>query len=254
MSSVIEGRFDVGGHSLFLRCRGTGSPTVIYLHGIAQDAYDQGLEHADPIAPFLDEQVRFCQYDRANVGQSDQVEGKQTAIDAVHDLYALIAKAGIPGPYVILGASFGGLVGYEFVVTHPRDIVGMVVLDPTLPREYLDIDPYYHPDDGLLTGQEWKDNAEHMDWLGSMQETQVLEGDEPRIPLTYIALKDPATWWHPVTAASIAAYRKMQQRFVDLWSPGRMEIIDTPHFMEPVIPERIADEVRSIIELGRGGA
>ena len=30
-AKTIEGRFDVGGHKLYLRCLGTGSPTVVYL-------------------------------------------------------------------------------------------------------------------------------------------------------------------------------------------------------------------------------
>ncbi len=91
------------------------------------------------------------------------------------------------------------------------------------------------------------DDTESMDWLGSMQETQVLEGQEPRIPLTYIAIRHPDYWWAPVTPESVRAYRAMQRRFGDLWSPGRMVIVDTPHYMEPEIPGRIAKEVRAVI-------
>ena len=65
--------------------------------------------------------------------------------------------------------------------------------------------------------------------------------------MTYIAIKREDYWWSPVTKASIRTYRAMQRRFVALWSPGRMIIVDTPHYMEPVIPDRIAAEVRGII-------
>lgn len=44
----------------------------------------------------------------------------------------------------------------------------------------------------------------------------------------------------------------MQQRFVDLWSPGTMLILDVPHFMEQIILDRIADEVRSVIAAAEG--
>ena len=252
-ASVIEGSFDVGDHSLFLVCEGDGSPTVVYFHGLAQDPGSSGKENGVQVATALRDDYRVCRYDRANVGDSGTVAGEQTADDAVADLHALLQAADVPGPYVLLGASFGGLVAYDYAVTYPRGIEGMVVLDPTLPREDVDIDPYYHPVDGLLTGEEWKDIAEHMDYLDSMQQTQALEGREPAIPLTYIALKHPETWWSPVTKESMQAYRAMQQRFVDLWSPGTMLILDVPHFMEPIIPDRIGDEVRGVIAAAEGG-
>lgn len=252
-ASVIEGSFDVGDHSLFLVCEGDGSPTVVYFHGLAQDPGSSGKENGVQVAAALRDDYRVCRYDRANVGESDTVEGEQTADDAVADLHALLQAADVPGPYVLLGASFGGLVAYDYAVTFPKGIEGMVVLDPTLPRENVDIDPYYQPVDGLLTGKEWKDIAEHMDYLDSMQQTQALEGREPAIPLTYIALKHPETWWSPVTKESMQAYRTMQQRFVDLWSPGTMLILDVPHYMEPIIPDRIADVVRGVIAAAEGG-
>jgi pimeloyl-ACP methyl ester carboxylesterase len=252
-ASVIEGSFDVGGHSLFLVCEGDGSPTVVYFHGLAQDPGSSGKENGVQVAAALRDDYRVCRYDRANVGDSDTVEGEQTADGAVADLHTLLQAAHVPGPYVLLGASFGGLVAYDYAVTFPKGIEGMVVLDPTLPRENVDIDPYYHPVDGLLTGEEWKDIAEHMDYLDSMSQTQALEGREPAIPLTYIALKHPETWWSPVTKESMQAYRAMQQRFVDLWSPGTMLILDVPHYMEPIIPDRIADEVRGVIAAAEGG-
>ena len=251
-ASIIEGSFDVGGHSLFLVCEGDGSPTVVYFHGIIEDPSGGGRNNGAPIATALRDDYRVCRYDRANVGDSGTVAGEQTADDAVADLHALLQAADVPGPYVLLGASFGGLVAYDYAVTYPKGIEGMVVLDPTLPRENVDIDPYYHPVDGLLTGEEWKDIAEHMDYLDSMQQTQELEGREPAIPLTYIALKHPETWWSPVTKESMQAYRTMQQRFVDLWSPGTMLILDVPHYMEPIIPDRIADEVRGVIAAAEG--
>lgn len=30
----IDGKFDVGGHKLHLACKGSGSPTIVYLHGL----------------------------------------------------------------------------------------------------------------------------------------------------------------------------------------------------------------------------
>lgn len=254
----ISQAFDIGGgRHLYLVCEGPGPTTVVYLHGMAQTPNDTGKEHATLIALSLRKDVRICRYDRANVGESDPVEGKQTAANAVTDLQQLLFVAGITSrshanKVFLLGASFGGLIAYEYAAKNPDDVAGIVFLDPTLPREYLDIDPFYHPDDGLLTGDEWHDNQEHMDWLASMQETQILEGSEPKIPAIYFSLVTPNTWWHPITKKSLDAYFAMQQRFIDLWSPGKRVIVDTPHFMEPVIPGQIADAVREVIAEAKG--
>ena len=50
-----------------------------------------------------------------------------------------------------------------------------------------------------------------------------------------------------MTPGSIAAYRAMQDRFVHLWSPGKRIEVDTPHYTEPVIPQRIADYLREVM-------
>jgi pimeloyl-ACP methyl ester carboxylesterase len=41
----------------------------------------------------------------------------------------------IKPPYVLLGASFGGLVAYIYAVTYPKEVTGMVLLDAAFPDE-----------------------------------------------------------------------------------------------------------------------
>jgi pimeloyl-ACP methyl ester carboxylesterase len=47
----------------------------------------------------------------------------------VHDLHTLLSKAGIAGPYVMVGHSFGGLLVRFYQATYPSDVVGMVLVD-----------------------------------------------------------------------------------------------------------------------------
>ena len=70
----LDAAFDAGGHKLHLRCQGkgsSGSPTVVYLHGLGGDGSD-----VDSINTLLAGQVRVCTYDRVNVGRSDRVNGR----------------------------------------------------------------------------------------------------------------------------------------------------------------------------------
>jgi pimeloyl-ACP methyl ester carboxylesterase len=94
---VIEGRFDVGDYKLYMRCVGSGSPTVVYLHGFIEQP-PGGARSAGEIPSMLRDKHRICVYDRANVGKSDDVSGLRTGESSVRDLHRLLEAAGIEPP------------------------------------------------------------------------------------------------------------------------------------------------------------
>jgi pimeloyl-ACP methyl ester carboxylesterase len=73
--------------------------------------------------------ARVCSYDRANLGQSDPAEGPRTAQDAADDLSAMLAPAKETGPYILVGASFGGHIVRLFAAQHPGEVAGIVLVD-----------------------------------------------------------------------------------------------------------------------------
>ena len=81
----------------------------------------------------LRDEHRICVYDRANVDRSDDVPGLRTGESSVTDLHRLLDAAGVEPPYVLLGASFGGLISYSYAATYPDEVVGMVLLDAQIP-------------------------------------------------------------------------------------------------------------------------
>ena len=70
----IEGTFDVGGYKLFMRCTGSGSPTVVYVHGHIADG-NGGAVSSRGIPALVEGKHRICIYDRPNLGKSDNVPG-----------------------------------------------------------------------------------------------------------------------------------------------------------------------------------
>ena len=50
------------------------------------------------------------------------------------DLHTLLQRAGVPGPYVIAGHSFGGLYALTFAAKHPDEVAGLVLIDSTSPH------------------------------------------------------------------------------------------------------------------------
>jgi pimeloyl-ACP methyl ester carboxylesterase len=245
-STAVEGLFDVEGHKLYLKCEGRGSPTVVYLHG---SIVSRGGSQSSGLIPgYLRDHARVCIYDRANVGLSDPVPGPLTGNDAVRDLHRLLSAAHVRGPYVLLGASFGGLIAVMYAATYPEDITGMVLLDAGLPDDVIKIDERFLPADARMQPGDWKHNIEQIDSLTTYRQAHAMQRRETNIPLTYIGTTrldlDPS--W-PVEQMT-AAIRAEQRAFVHRFSPGRLLILrDVPHFMERAIPQTVADEVKRVI-------
>src|SRR5262249_45189892 len=73
--------------------------------------------------------TRTCSYDRAGYGWSDPSPTPPTSKQIVRDLHTLLASAGIPGPYVLVGSSFGGYAVRLYAAEFSTDIAGMVLVD-----------------------------------------------------------------------------------------------------------------------------
>jgi pimeloyl-ACP methyl ester carboxylesterase len=233
---TVDDTFDVGGHELYMRCTGTGSPTIVYLHGYIFDPSGGGSQNAGDVPALLDDRFHVCIYDRANVGLSDTVEGPLTGRTSIRDLEALLEAAGVEGPYVLVGGSFGGLLAYMYAVTHPRDVVGMVLLDPNLPG--------YHEE-----SFDWRSTTEQIDQSAASREASSFEGREPDIPVTLVGIENPEVDFvsGPEEYEEIKEQiLRAQRRFLDAFPQGELVIVDTPHYMEPAIPDRIAQEVTEV--------
>ena len=119
---------DVGGHRLYLRCSGSGSPTVVLEPGGGEMSAALGW-----IEPAVARNTRVCVYDRAGRGRSEPADAPQDATRIATDLHALLERGGVPGPYVLAGHSFGGLYVLTFASRYPDDVAGMVLIDSTAP-------------------------------------------------------------------------------------------------------------------------
>jgi pimeloyl-ACP methyl ester carboxylesterase len=134
---------DVGdGRSLYLTCKGEGSPTVLMISGTrgGADEWDTLLPDADSDATSSFDAVaqttRVCAYDRPGTSDaSDQpttssiVPQPVTARQSARDLHALMTAADEAGPYIVVGLSWGGFIAQQFARTYADDVEGIVLLD-----------------------------------------------------------------------------------------------------------------------------
>lgn len=120
---------DLGDYRLHLFCMGEGSPTVIL------DALGDGTSaHWGWVQPIVAEQTRVCAYDRAGKGWSEAGPTPRDGRTIAQELHTLLANAQIEGPVVVVGHSFGGLIGRIYADLYPQQVAGMVLVDPGLPE------------------------------------------------------------------------------------------------------------------------
>ena len=114
---------DIGGRNLHVICSGQGSPAVVLEAGASSFAIDWTL-----VQPDIARTTRVCSYDRAGMGWSDPAgKGARTS----EDLHALLTVAKEPPPYVLVGASRGGLMVRTYLLEHSNEVAGLVFVDPS---------------------------------------------------------------------------------------------------------------------------
>jgi pimeloyl-ACP methyl ester carboxylesterase len=244
---TIEGKFDVGGHELYLRCEGIGEPTIIYLHGSIENPGVVPHRNGTVFQARLGDDHRVCVYDRRNLGLSDTVDAVQLPEDALTDLDNLLAAADVAPPYVLLGASFGGVLAYLYANRHPDDVVGVVLLDSMFPDE-MTLEERWPPEERYEAFDE-EDEDELLERISHYKVMLAAEqhiGDEPPVPLIYLAsLQDRRD--EPHVPGYNEEIHQLLERFVDRFAPGEVVWVDAPHFLEPAAPDEIEAALRQVI-------
>ena len=115
---------DVGGYRLHLFSKGTGTPVVIIESGLAGGAMVWGL-----VQPEIATVAQVVAYDRAGYGWSDTGPQSRSIDQTVTALHTLLTNAGIAGPYILVGHSFGGLIMRLFASRYPEEVFGVVLVD-----------------------------------------------------------------------------------------------------------------------------
>ncbi len=122
---------DIGTHKMHINCIGEGTPSIIIDSGVGGFS----LEWIR-IQNNLAEDVRICSYDRAGYGWSEPGPKPRTTAQISFELKKLLDEANVPGPYLMVGHSFGGYNIRYFANLFPDDIAGMVFVDASHPEQF----------------------------------------------------------------------------------------------------------------------
>jgi pimeloyl-ACP methyl ester carboxylesterase len=116
---------DVGGYRLHYREEGQGDVPVILESGSGGWSL-----HWAKVQPEVARFARVIAYDRSGTGWSDPGPPPRTSRQIAQELHQLLQNAGIEGPYVLVGHSSGGYHVRMFAHLYPKEVAGLVLVDP----------------------------------------------------------------------------------------------------------------------------
>ena len=241
-----------GGPRLHLRCTGTGSSTVVLVAGFGDAGDGWGA-----VTPAISGRARVCSYTRFGLGTSDAPPRDQTFETEATDLHELLRVAGEPGPYVVVGHSFGGAEAVTFTARYRDEVEGLLLLDASPPGWPAAVCAV--PDDGSDTAAGFRQtcatlsgagaNPERLDAMRAFAQTAAIRslGDVPMVVATRADLSHPGL--APAADANLAhVWRAGQAHWASLSPSARLvTVADSGHYLQIDQPAAVIDAIRSLV-------
>jgi pimeloyl-ACP methyl ester carboxylesterase len=123
---------DLGTHRLHLRSAGEGLPPVVLEAALGASSLSWVR-----VQPAVARATRAISYDRAGFGSSDAGPLPRTVGQVATELRAMLQRAAVAPPYVLVGHSFGGFVVRLYASRHPAEVGGLVLVDPAYPEDWI---------------------------------------------------------------------------------------------------------------------
>ena len=125
-------QISIGDHRLHIHEMGQhhDGPTVVLVSGLGVPSSGWAWIQSN-VADF----ARVVSYDRAGLGWSEESTQPFDAVHTAQQLHDLLEAADIPGPYILVGHSIGGLYVRQFTDLYPDDVAGLVLVDASHPEQ-----------------------------------------------------------------------------------------------------------------------
>jgi pimeloyl-ACP methyl ester carboxylesterase len=176
------------------------------------------------------------------------------------DLHSLLEGAGEPGPYVVLGHSFGGAEAVAFASQHPDEVVGILLLDAspvTWPAAMCAV-----PDDGTDAAgdaraqcaamQDPAQDPERLDVIPAFDEVAAITS-LGALPITVMSGSHRV--WPGLAHSELTRLDTVWSDGVDRWAGLSAEsttifVDDTGHYIQLDQPELVVDQVLALLPSG----
>jgi pimeloyl-ACP methyl ester carboxylesterase len=227
-----SGVFTVDGSRLFLDCAGEGETTMIL--EVGEGAPPQALSG---VGDTYLSQMRVCSYERAGTGR-----------DIASDLHGLLEAADVPGPYLLVGHSAGGLLVQAYAAAYPEETFGVVAINPVPPWQawstlgFKEMTPRERQGE---TDYYAGANGESLDYRDVSQ--LIAESPVPRDVPLHVLISTVAQCDSPtdICGRTYPAYEQIAKNITQSWGEGRFSQVEAPHEIPTADVQLAIDDVIS---------
>jgi pimeloyl-ACP methyl ester carboxylesterase len=244
--SEFNGTFNVNGRDLLLSCTGNGEPTMILEAGEAVPS-----DAMDAVRAAYDSDLRVCSYDRANQGQSGSAPTPRTADDLIQDLHGLLAAAKVPGQYLLVGHSAGGLLVQAYAAAYPGEVAGVVALNPVplwgqwSTRGFSKMTAEERRSETAYYAGENGESLNYRDISERIKSLEVPTGIPFHVLISTTSQCDSPD---DICSRTYPAYETIMKELAGQWTEGRFRQVDAPHEIynaNLATVREVIDDVRS---------
>lgn len=232
----------IGERRLFIDCAGqvAAQPVTVILITGGGGTTKNWAKVQPEIARF----VRVCSYDAAGLGNSDKTAQRQSAVEMVEDLHALLEAADEKKPYILAGHSMGGLYARWFTTRYPSEVAGLLLVDSSHEEQAWrlhEIDP---------AGPGLSDAVARGGFIAKQGERSTWHTD---VPLIVLGRGRPFPRTGQLTEAQFAAWdriwQEMQQDLARRSPKGQYRwAANSGHMIPDDEPELVIQAVRDLID------
>lgn len=287
LKKVTEQKFDIGDVSLNAKIMGNkGNVSVVFDAGYGDGLYtysmeDPNVETWGSVQPEISKYAKTVAYDRAGLGKSDvgtnrtslsdediqkALNGEtlpydasifntgrgKTALDRARDLHALLEKAKVRAPYILVVHSISMLEAVEFTKEYPTEVAGIVSVDGSWNSVVEDVVGWARVDLPDLVGPFL---AQFTPADGSLSE--VLQSEMQVRHAGDVLRNIPFTILHPEDEGNGPVYQEMTNQKMNQWLTWSdhsklIMVPNTGHYVMNDNPQYVVDAVKDMIATVEG--
>jgi pimeloyl-ACP methyl ester carboxylesterase len=181
----------------------------------------------------------------------------RTAADVVADLHALLAMEAVPGPYVLVGHSVGGLFVRLYASLYPDEVAGLVLIDASHEEQDVRRQDMVAADLFAAEQQAVASNTEGIDLNASFDQVRAARAASPlhSMPLAVLSAGQadpaffPAGW--PMEAEEML-HDELQADLAGLVPDGLHIVAEqSGHYVQQSQPDLVVAVIRDVVQAVR---
>jgi pimeloyl-ACP methyl ester carboxylesterase len=252
----MEHMIDVGGRKLHACVYGSGLPVLVLV-----SAFETDQKNWNPVVPDLAAKATVVTYDRAGVGKSELGDLPAHGEQSAKDLHVLLEKLAVPGPYILVGHSFGGFVARLFASMYPDDMAGLILEETQHEDNFSEMKKILKGKDlemfeqVLVPGFAAPENPKsERDYRDATREQLKTSQALPRMPFVVLTVRDRAYAMRPIfSEGALAELARLDEELMNRLAaslPGGKHVMieGTGHYVHVDKPALLIAPVLEMIQ------